>query len=149
MCDPITALMIGTGVSVLGQVQQGQQQSEYYKAQARQSELNAATARVDAQAQAEKIRRLGRRQVGETNAQLAASGVKLGDGTPLELTRETIQQSEQDAFAAIMTGDRGYAQNMNEASSLRTAGKNAVTNSVLSSAGSVASGWYMGKKGTA
>lgn len=142
-------LAVGTGLSVLGQIQQGQQQSAYYKAQAQQAEVNAAYARSDAQTQAEKIRRAGRRQVGETNAQLAASGVKLGEGTPLELTRETIQQSEQDAFAAILSGERGYTSSMTEANSMRTAGKNSVSNSILGSAGTIASGWYMGKKGAA
>ena len=142
-------LAVGTGLSVLGQLQQGQQQADFYEAQARQSELNAAYTRQDAMTQAEKIRRAGRRQVGETNAQLAASGVKLGEGTPLELTRETIELSEQDAFSAMLSGERGFTQGMTEARSMRTAGRNAVSNSILGSAGTVAQGWYLGKKGAA
>ena len=142
-------LAVGTGLSVLGQIQQGQQQSDYYKAQAQQAEINAQTARSDAQKQAEKIRRAGRYQVGETNAQLAASGVKLGEGTPLALTQDITNNAEQDAFAAILSGERGYTQGMTEASSMRTAGNNAVSNSVLSSAGTIATGWYLGKKGAA
>jgi hypothetical protein len=142
-------LAVGTGLSVLGQIQQGQQQADYYEAQAKQSEINAAYTRQDAMTQAEKIRRAGRRQVGETNAQLAASGVKLGEGTPLELTRETIELSEQDAFSAILSGERGYTQGMTEARSMRSAGRNAVSNSILGSAGTIATGWYLGKKGAA
>lgn len=139
-------LALGTGLSVLGQIQQGQQQNEYYKAQAKQSQLNAATAKADSLSQAEKIRRAGRYQVGETKAQLAASGVKLGEGTPLELEKDITAKAEEDAFATILTGDRAYTAGMTEAASLRSAAKNAKSNSVLSTGGTIAQGWYLGAK---
>jgi len=140
-------LAVGTGLSVLGQISQGQQQADYYKEQAKQSEINAATQYADAMTQAEKIRKAGRRQVGETKAQLAASGVKLGEGTPLELQDQIIQQSEQDAFATILTGQRAAQSGYTEAASMRNAASNVKKNTVLSAAGTVAQGWYLGKKG--
>lgn len=146
MCDPITALYAATGVSALGQIMQGQQQNDYYQAQADQAEMDAKAARSDALTQAEKIRRAGRYQVGETNAQLAASGVKLGEGTPLAIEQDINSKVQEDAFSAILSGERAYTSGMNSADSMRTAGKNAVTNSVLSSAASVGQGWYLGKR---
>jgi hypothetical protein len=146
MCDPITVLYAATAVSALGQVAQGAQQNEMYKAQADQAELEGQTARVDARAQADKIRRAGRYQVGETKAQLAASGVKLGEGTPLEIEDDINKRVEEDAFAAVLSGERGYTSAMNSARSMRQAGSNAQTNSVLSAAGTVGQGWYLGKK---
>lgn len=147
MCDPITALYAATGVSAFGQFVQGSQQADMYGAQADQAEMDANAARADGKTQAGKIRRAGRYQVGETNAQLAASGVKLGEGTPLVIEQDINARVEEDALSAILSGERAYTSGMNSASSMRTAGKNAVTNSVLSAAGTVGQGWYLGKKG--
>jgi hypothetical protein len=143
----LVPLAIGTGISALGQIQQGQQQADYYKEQAKQVELDGVTAKADAMTQAEKIRRLGKRQVSETKAQLAASGVKLGEGTPLELEHEITTQYENDAASELLTGNRAAQAAYTSAASMRNAGRNATSNSVLGAAGTVAEGWYMGKKG--
>lgn len=133
-----TILMaVGTGMSVLGQIQQGQQQREMYNAQAQQT-LNDAAYRADAaKAQAEKIRKAGKAQVGEANASLAASGVKLGEGTPLEVQKTITQNSEEDAFSAILSGQRATAAAQQEAQLLGKAGDNAVTNSYYGAASTV------------
>lgn len=130
-----TILMaVGTGMSVLGQIQQGQQQREMYNAQAQQT-LNDAAYRADAaKAQAEKIRKAGRAQVGEANASLAASGVKLGEGTALEVRKTITQNSEEDALSAILSGKRTTAAAQQEAQLLGKAGNNAVTNSYYGAA---------------
>lgn len=150
MCTGMEILMAaGTAMSVMGQIQQGQQQREMYNAQAQQT-LNDAAYRDDAaKAQAEKIRKAGRAQVGEANASLAASGVKLGEGTPLEVQKTITQNSEEDALSAILSGKRTTAAAQQEAQLLGKAGNNAVENSVLGAAGTaMQAGWkYSVSKG--
>lgn len=138
MCTGMEILMAaGTAMSVMGQVQQGQQQREMYNAQAQQT-LNDAAYRADAaKAQAEKIRKAGRAQVGEANASLAASGVKLGEGTPLEVQKTITQNAEEDALSAILSGKRTTAAAQEEARLLGKAGDNAVTNSSYGAASTV------------
>lgn len=138
MCTGMEILMAaGTAMSVMGQVQQGQQQREMYNTQAQQT-LNDSAYRADAaKAQAEKIRKAGRAQVGEANASLAASGVKLGQGTPLEVQKTITQNAEEDALSAILSGKRTTAAAQEEARLLGKAGDNAVTNSYYGAASTV------------
>jgi len=146
MCISATMLMaIGTGVSVLGQLQQGQQQKEMYNAQA-QATINDAAYRSDAAtAQAEKIRKAGKAQVGEANAALAASGVKLGQGSALEVKKSIIQNSEEDALSAILSGKRITQTANQEASMMARAGDNAQSNALMGAAGTAlsAGGQYL------
>lgn len=155
MCISATMLMaIGTGVSVLGQLQQGQQQKEMYNAQA-QATINDAAYRSDAAtAQAEKIRKAGKAQVGEANAALAASGVKLGQGSALEVKKSIIQNSEEDALSAILSGKRITQTANQEASMMARAGDNAQSNALFGAAGTalsaggqyLAGGWKLSAK---
>lgn len=128
-----TAILIGSALaSVTGTVMQGQAQKKQANAQAQQA-LNTAAYEADSyKQQADKIRRAGKAQVGETNAALAASGVKLGEGTPLELKKTIIQRSEEDALTAIMQGGRATTAGAEQASMYGKAGKAAVTNSYVS-----------------
>lgn len=131
------AMMAAAAVSVIGQAQAAKSQKEMYNAHAQQT-LNDAAYRDDAAlAQAEKIRRAGKTQVGEANASLAASGVKLGEGTPLEVQKKITQNSEEDALSAILSGKRATASADQEAQLLGKAGDNAVTNSYYNSAATV------------
>lgn len=193
MCISAFALLAATtAVSVLGQIKQGQQQQEMYNVQAQQQAAQAdaqvvqneaekqqilkdAAYSADAtKAQAEKIRRAGRFQVGEANASLAASGVKLGQGTALEIRKNINQNVEEDALSAVLSGKRTLdsaqtsAQRIDASSAatlrnsqiesglLAKAGSNAVTNSyfgaastVLSSAPALGKGWKTRAKGFA
>ena len=126
-------------MSVVGQVTAGQQQKEMANAQAQQS-LNEGAYRADAaKAQAEKIRRAGKAQSGEAKAALAASGVKLGEGTALEVQKSITQGAEEDALSALLSGKRAQSAAQEEASLLGQAGDNAVTNSVFGAAGTALS----------
>ena len=146
MCEPTTIMMaLGTGFSVIGQMQQGQAAQKQYNAQA-QATINDAAYKSDAAtAQADKIRKAGRVQVGEANAALAASGVKLGEGTPLEVKKTIVQNSEEDALSALLTGKRAKATAQEEASMLGKAGSNVSSNAMFGAAGTVlkAGGDYM------
>lgn len=128
---------VGTAVTVV----QGQQQKKQANAQAQQAINSAAYDQDAAKAQAEKIRRAGRAQLGQTTAALAKSGVNLSEGTPLELKKSVIQDSEQDALSTILSGDRSASSQREEAKLLGKAGKNAQTNSYFSAASSALSAY--------
>lgn len=126
----------GTALSIGGQLGQGAAMKEASTAQAQQA-LNDAAYREDAaKSQAEKIRRAGRAQVGEANASLAASGVKLGEGTALEIQKKITTNAEEDALSAILSGKRITSSAQKEADLLGRSGDNAQTSAIFGSAGS-------------
>jgi hypothetical protein len=57
-------------------------------------------------AQAEKIRRAGRAQAAQANAAMAASGVAIGEGTPIRINEQIYKDSEDDAYSTLLTGTR-------------------------------------------
>lgn len=125
MCNPLAFQIIGTAVSVMGQLKQGEAAQEQANAQAQQT-LNQGAYQADAaKQQAEKIRKAGKAQQGEANAALAASGVKLGHGTALEVKKSIIQNTEEDALSAILSGSRAQSSAQQEAQLLGKAGENA------------------------
>ena len=129
--------LASAAASTVGTVMSGQAQQKQANAQAQQA-LNTAAYEADAyKQQAEKIRRAGKERVGESTAALAASGVKLGEGTPLELKKTTIQRSEEDAMTAILNGKRSMSAGAEQADIYGQAGKNAVTSSYLKAGGTV------------
>lgn len=149
----VAAMVVGTGVSVYSQQQQAKQQQEAANEQAKLT-IDQAAAEADARkAQAQNIRKLAKAQRGEAKTSLAASGVKLGSGTALEVDKAIIQGSEEDALSAILSGNRITDTANREAQSLIKAGNNARSNAnmqsaatVLQSAGSIASGWKTSAK---
>lgn len=144
----LAAVAVGTGVSVYSQQQAGKQQQEAANEQAKIA-IDQAASEADARkAQAANIRKLGKAQRGEAKASLAASGVKLGEGTALELDKSIIQGSEEDALSAILSGNRIVDAAGRQADSLIKKGNLARSNAnlksastVLTSAGTAASGW--------
>lgn len=133
----MTAGTVLSTVSSLGQASSAKEQAAY---QAQQTINEGAYKQDAANAQAEKIRKAGRIQVGEANAALAASGVKLGEGTALEVQNTINQNAEEDALSAILTGKRSMSTATQEADLMIRAGKNKTTSSLLSAGGSVLSG---------
>jgi len=107
-----TLLLASTGFQAVGSILQGRQQKAYHDTQ-------AAYAQDEAQAQADKIRRITRRDQGAARAALAASGVDVNRGTAMLVDQEIGTWGEQDALNAVLTGKR-------EASLQRLAGKNAL-----------------------
>ena len=130
-------LAASAAVSVAGTMIVAEGQKEQANAQA-QASINDAAYEADAyKQQADKIRRAGKEQVGATNAALAASGVKLAEGTPLELKKTIIQRSEEDAMTAILNGGRATSAGAEQASIYGKAGKNAMTAGYAQSASTV------------
>lgn len=137
------SLAVGVGSAIYS----GQQQKQAADTQAQIAENDAAYASDAARAHAEKIRKAGRAQRGEAKAALASSGVKLGEGTALEVDKSIIQNSEQDALSAILSGDRALKSGDDQASMLRASGDSAQTSSVLQAGGTIiSSGWKASAK---
>lgn len=127
----IAAMAASTAMSMIGQAQQGAAQKKAANAPAQQV-LNDGAYRADAaKQQAEKIRKAGAAQQGEAKASLAASGVKLGEGTALEVQKTIDTNVEEDALSALLSGKRITDSSQQEAKLLGKAGDNAVTNSVF------------------
>lgn len=151
MCDPVTMIATAaTTMNVVGQVKQGKAADRQARGAAAESEYQAAQALDDAQAEAANIRRAGDRQRGETLAGIAASGVKIGEGSTLDAERQVLEQAARDEYMTILTGERQASAYRRQAANQRAAGRDArraanigAFSSLLSAGGSFAkaSGW--------
>lgn len=126
---------VGTGATIYS----GQQQAQAADDQAQIAENNAAYEADAARQQAEKIRRMARAQKGEANAALAKSGVKLGEGTALEVQKDITTRSEEDALSALLSGSRALKSGDDQSDMLKDSGEAAKTGSYVSAAGTVLS----------
>ena len=144
----LASAVAGTATSVYASVEAGEQTKKAADFNARVSENNAAYDQQAAIDQATKIRKVGVEQQAEAAAGIAGSGVKIGEGTAVDISRKIGDNTETDAFNALASGRRAVQSGANTAALLRTQGSNAVSNSyigagatILGSAGKVASGW--------
>lgn len=148
MCNPLVFMAAGTAIQMYGQVQQGRAAQAAANAEAANLEYQAEVDRDNAQASASRIRRAGRRARGETLAGIAASGIKVGQGSALDVEREVMTDYETDAALAILNGERAGRGAESQADMTRRAGRDArrasywgATSSLLSAG---AGGYRMG-----
>ncbi|QWE95657.1 hypothetical protein [Cupriavidus sp. EM10] len=127
---------LAAGAAIYGGVQQKNQA----EAQAELTRRQAAQEQDAAVAQAGKIRKAARQQQAEATSQLAASGVSVGDGTPIRISQEIYKTSEQDAYQTILSGNRTATAGQAQAGLLNQAGDSALTGGILSGTGSLLSG---------
>ncbi len=167
---------ISTGVSLMSSLQQGQDQSAYYKYQGKQAAADANAEVSYAKIRADKIRKAGLLRQSEARASLAASGVDVDAGTSVEINRKIGENTEADALTEILDGTNkankmraqaaGY--NMSASNASRSGNLNALSRlmggsgtssaddtndtndptSLLSSGGKVAPGWKTAAKRT-
>lgn len=170
MCEPATlsavsigATVLGTGVSIYGQMQQGQAASKMAAYQRGVAENNAILANRAAQdaldrgkAEERRRREATRQLIGRQRAVLAGNGVVVDQGSALDITTDTAGMGELDALTIRSNAEReaaGFraqgANFTNEAYLATMAGNNARTSmylgiggSALFGVGSVASKWY-------
>jgi hypothetical protein len=136
-----TMMAISTGLSVVGSLAKGVADRRAADVEARQSEHLAAQQQDQALQEAERIRRAGKRTQGAARAQLAASGIRVDDGTALVIDEEIGGESEKDAFNTLLTGKRQADASRASASMARARGRNAMTSSVLGSISTGVQGW--------
>lgn len=132
--------VIGAGAAIYS----GEQQKQAADAQQAALQNQAAADQDAAVAQAEKIRRAARAQVGEANAALSASGISLGEGTPIRIAQDVYQKSEQDAYQTLLTGSRQAQTTRDQASIVGAQGNAAQIGGYLSAGGTI-----LGAVGTA
>ncbi len=158
MCDPVTLTVLTVGTTLLGaysQVQAGKQDQAWANYQAAQGEADARAERSGAQVEAERIRKLGKKQVAEAEATFAGSGVDINSGTSLDINRDITAGAEEDASLAILGGNdraarmdqQAAADRMGGASARRAGNINAAT-TLLQGAASVSKGWKPSKSVT-
>ena len=134
-------MALSTGVSVVGQLQQGQAAKAAANAEARNAENLAAQTRDAAMQEAKRIRLAGDRTRGAARAQLAASGIDVNSGTAVTIEDDIGTNSELDAYNTLLTGDRKATSLQDSAAISRARGKNAVTSSMLGSVSTGLQGW--------
>jgi len=148
-------MALSTGASVLGQIQKGRSDQAALNQQAQNNDQQASLDRIQAEREtvaaseeAKRIRKAGERQAGAARAQLAASGIVVGDGSAININEDITGGAESDAMNTLLTGKRrseSYSlsadQHVNAAASNRAAGSNAMKSSVLAAGGTVLQGW--------
>lgn len=151
MCDLTLALALGSTVlGAAGQVQQASAQSSADKYNAQVAAMNAkiesdkAKDAIERGAQQEQQKRLATSQLmGKQRAALAASGVDLSFGSPLDTLIDTAKMGEVDALNIRTNSYReAYAYRVNSANSASQA------EMYKSKAASDTAGGYLGAIGT-
>jgi hypothetical protein len=110
---------------MLGQIGQGYAARRSADAQAQMAADQAAELRQEGIDRAAAIRKAAGKVRSSATAAYAASGVRVGEGTPATVDASIIADSEADAYAAILTGRRRATAAEIEARGLRDAGRNA------------------------
>ena len=131
----IASAVVGTGTAIYS----GQVQKETAEVNAELQRREGDAARDAAVAQAEKIRKAGAAQASQANAALAASGVAVGEGTPLRINENIYQNAEDDAYSTLLTGKRQQQAANDSAGMLEYQGNAAQTVGYLNAASTVLS----------
>lgn len=135
-----------TAITALGQINQGAAAAASGRLAAKQADYQAGIERENAQAQSVLIRKQRRYVVGSATAAAAASGVVAGEGSSGEINRQIYEDSEQDAYQAILSGNRRERELRLSGVASRTAGSIAQSNSNLQAFGTVLEGGYQAGK---
>lgn len=148
MCTGLEiALIAGTTMSAGATIMQGQQAKQSADANAELMRRQGEADKDAAVAQAEKIRKASRYEIGAANAANAASGVDLNWGTPVRINEQINRNAESDAYATILTGARRQTSANDQAMLTSAAGSATANASLLAAGGKVANGWSIYKKG--
>lgn len=140
-------LVSATAISVFGQLQSGRAAQAQGAMQGQQLDYQAKVERDNALQTAMLIRRQGKYAVGAADVAAAGSGVVVGQGSAGEADRQIYQDTEHDAYQAILSGDRRGRGLEVQAVGARAQGDIAKSNSVMSAAGTVMSSGYQAFSG--
>lgn len=106
MCNPMALLIAGTGMQISSQISAGRTAEANARLEAADMDYQAAMERDNAALMARTYRREGRAVRGQVLAAVAASGVKIGEGSALDAERDVMTDSETDAELAILRGEQ-------------------------------------------
>ncbi len=150
MCNPAALMIAGTGLQIGSQISAGRTAEANARLEAADMDYQAAMERDNAALMARTYRREGRAVRGQVLAAVAASGVKIGEGSALDAERDVMTDSETDAELAILRGEQTGRGLNTRATLTRMAGRQArraanlqAFNTLLSAGaqGMKASGW--------
>lgn len=139
MCNPALFVMASAAMQVGSSISQGITAKSNANLQAADMEYQAAVERDNAQQAAAAARRQGQRDRGSTVAAVAASGVKIGDGSAADAERQVIQDANTDERLAILRGDQTSRQLNARAQITRRAGRDALRAGYIGAATSLLS----------
>ena len=160
MCDPVTlgvaASVAGTAFSFIGQIQQGRAQEANLRYQAQLQEYNAKVAeneatlaRQAAQADADTIDRRRRVFLAQQEANFAARGVTINEGSTLDVLGDAAAEFELDRQNRLHEGELGRRRNLiiaeqdrANAVGLRAQGRDARSSGFTAGLGSLAQGAF-------
>jgi len=142
MCSPTLFLGASAGVSALGSIAGGNAANSQAKYQASQQDYQANVEQDNALAQAQVIRKSAREARASATAGYAGSGVVVGEGSAQEVDRAILNDSEHDAFTAILNGNRRARGLRQDAEVTRAAGKNAQKAGLFNGLGTALSAGY-------
>ena len=154
MCNPLALVLVSTVATVGGVIYQGRAAQAAATYNARVAEMNAKIAEKAAQDELERGAREEQRKRQEVaaisaqqRANMAAAGLDITYGTPLEMLVDTAYAGEMDALTIRTNANRAAYNREVEAANLRAQGqlyefegRSARTGSMLSSVGQLAGG---------
>lgn len=125
-------LLIQGGVNALGTVMQMGAITGADKVNSIIAETNARLAKKDAEYDAARIRAQGAQAEGSARSAMAASGVDVaGGGTADLIQTEIAKNTERDAFAMLLSGERAASEYRQSAHNARRDAKDATTSGIL------------------
>lgn len=139
MCNPALFVLASAGMQASSAIAGGITAKGNANLQAADMEYQAAVERDNAQQQAAVIRRRGQRDRGSTVAAVAASGIKIGDGSAGDAELQVMQDANTDERLAILRGDQTGRQLEARAKITRRAGRDAQRASYINAATSLMS----------
>lgn len=131
--------IVGTAVSVIGQLSQGDAKSQAAEYNAQTAESLANQTQLQGIEQARRVRVNALKTIGEAKANYGASGVQL-EGSALDILQESAQNATLDALNVKYQSDLKAFAYRRDAGSQRAAGENAKTASVYGAAASLLTG---------
>ena len=130
---------IGTAMSALGAISQGNAEASAAKYHAKMSEMNAANARAQASVNEDAQRRQARRFLGTQRASFAQAGIGLS-GSAEDVMAQSAVDAELDALNIRYQGELEAAGMTNEANLQRMRAKNARSGGFMTAGAKLLSG---------
>jgi len=124
---------VAIGAPIAGGLQQAGALRQQAGASAAASRFNAQLAQMEGGAEASRIRRAGRRELGRQRTLMGASGVRL-EGSPLDLLVDNAAEIEREAVQAEIAGRNTARLELANARSTKRAGKTAAGTALLGGA---------------
>lgn len=141
MCDPISVtLAAATALSAGGQIMAGQNARKAGNQQYALANRQADEVLASADYEAGKIRQNAESGRGAAVAAMAASGVKVGEGSALEVERKILTVGEEDAMMTLLNAERQARSIRTEGRMAKDAGYDAQRAGFLGAAGTVLGG---------